>query len=293
MLLIQSLRIFNHNSLQFVALSIISLNSGSNGNCYYIGNDNEAVLIDVGISCREVEKRLGRSGLDVKKVKAIFISHEHSDHIRGVEVISKKFKLPVFITPLTLTYSGLKIDPALIRSFKAYEPVTVGALSVTAFPKLHDASDPHSFIVEGMGARIGVFTDIGTPCYHVKQNFRACDAVFLEANYDETMLEQGRYPYYLKRRIRGDKGHLSNGQALELFLRHRSPGMTHLLLSHLSKDNNCPDLVQQLFMQHAGRIHVTVASRSRETEVYRITGDPALSKRERFSTIEHEQLSLF
>lgn len=276
-----------------MALSIASIASGSNGNCYYIGNSSEAVLVDVGVSCREVEKRMLRAGLNMRKVKAIFISHEHSDHIKGVEVLSRKHRLPVYITPLTLAYSGLRLDPELICSFKAYEPVRIGDLSVIAFPKLHDAYDPHSFIVEGSGATIGVFTDIGAPCTHVIQTFRQCDAAFLEANYDEEMLEQGRYPYYLKRRIRGDKGHLSNAQALELFTKHKPPGMSHVLLSHLSRDNNSPDLVHALFTQHARTTSVVVASRYKETDVYRIAPSRAAKTSEQLFAMENVQLSLF
>ena len=280
-------------AIPHMSLSITSLNSGSNGNCYYIGNDSEAVLIDAGISCREIERRMIRCGLDIRKVKALFISHEHSDHIRGVEVLSKKFRLPVFITGLTLSHSGLKLDASLVSSFKAYESITVGSFSVTAFPKLHDASDPHSFIVEGSGIKIGVFTDIGVACHHVIENFRLCDAAFLEANYDEAMLEEGHYPFYLKRRIRSGKGHLSNRQALELFTRHKPKGMSHLLLSHLSKDNNCPELAQRLFAENAGSTFVTVASRYKETEVYHIAKNPAQRVRERAAAPEVEQLSLF
>src|SRR6187401_1470150 len=128
-------------------LYITSLNSGSNGNCYYIGNETEAVLVDAGISCRETEKRMQRLGLTMDKVRAIFISHEHSDHIRGVEMLSKKYSLPVFITPKTLLYSRLNLAPHLVREFVAYEPVLLGGLSITAFPKFHDAADPHSFTI--------------------------------------------------------------------------------------------------------------------------------------------------
>jgi phosphoribosyl 1,2-cyclic phosphodiesterase len=275
-----------------MALSIASLNSGSNGNCYYIGNDSEAVLIDAGISCREVERRMARLGLDIHKVKAVFISHEHSDHIKGVEVLARKYKLPVHITNPTLNYSGLDLDGMHVRFFKAYEPVVVGRLSVIPFPKLHDASDPHSFIVEGNDIKIGVFTDIGAPCEHVIENFRKCDAAFLEANYDEEMLEQGRYPYHLKRRIRGGKGHLSNIQALELFNSHKPPGMSHLLLSHLSRDNNNPDLVHGLFMEHASNTNIIVASRYRETAVYSIRKD-SVEASERRMIMAAEQLTLF
>ena len=130
-----------------MSLVITSLNSGSNGNCYYIGNENEAVLVDVGLSCREIEKRMARLELDIKKVSAIFISHEHSDHIFGVQVLSKKHNIPVYITSATLKSSGLQLVNDLVRTFTAHQPVSIGGLKVTAFPKFHDASDPHSFIV--------------------------------------------------------------------------------------------------------------------------------------------------
>jgi len=251
-------------------LFITSLNSGSNGNCYYIGNDSEAVLVDAGISCRETEKRMARLGLTMNKVKAIFISHEHIDHIRGVTVLAKKYRLPVYITQATLTHGGLTLEEQLVMSFNPYEPVQVGDLSITAFPKHHDASEPHSFIVTGNTVTIGIFTDIGAPCEHVIHHFKQCHAAFLEANYDEQMLDKGRYPYYLKNRIRGGKGHLSNTQALEIFNTWRPPFMSLLLLAHLSRDNNNPTLVQELFDQHANGVQIVVASRFGETPVYRI-----------------------
>src|SRR6476620_6247201 len=235
-----------------MCLYIASLNSGSNGNCYYIGNDNEAVLIDAGLSCRETEKRMKRLGLLIKNVKALFVSHEHTDHIFGIPVLAKKYQLPVYITTATLQYSGFTIDKNLIVPFRTYETVSIGALSITPFPKFHDANDPHSFIVDGSSVKVGVFTDIGMACEHVTMHFKQCNAAFLEANYDEEMLSTGRYPYYLKQRIRSINGHLSNNAALQLFTSHKSSGMSHLVLSHLSKNNNRPELVQQLFNEHAG-----------------------------------------
>lgn len=181
-----------------MSLIYASLNSGSNGNCYYIGNANEAVLIDVGLSCREIEKRFSRSRLDIQKVKAIFISHEHSDHIKGVEVLSRKYRLPVYITAKTKENSRLYLEKDLHFNFKAYQNIQVGELSVTPFPKLHDAIDPHSFVVSSNHFNIGVFTDIGSSCEHVVSNFKKCQVVFLESNYDDIMLDAGMYPYYLK-----------------------------------------------------------------------------------------------
>ncbi|MGN6395931.1 MAG: MBL fold metallo-hydrolase [Mucilaginibacter sp.] len=254
-----------------MSLFIASLNSGSNGNCYYVGNQHEAVLIDAGISCRETEKRMQRLGLSMLKVKAIFVSHEHSDHINGIPVIAKKYKLPVYITPPTLQRGGLTIDPGQVIPFKGFQTVTIGALHITAFPKNHDASDPYSFMVTCDEVKVGVFTDIGVVCQNLIDHFKQCHAAFLEANYDDDMLDKGGYPYHLKRRIRGGQGHLSNKQAVELFIMHRPPFMTHLLLAHLSKNNNDPQLVKDLFGACANGVNIIVASRHVESEVYYIT----------------------
>lgn len=253
-------------------LYITSLNSGSNGNCYYVGNSKEAILVDAGISCRETEKRMLRLGLCMKKVKAIFISHEHGDHIKGLTVLSKKFGIPVYITPGTINNCRLNLPEELIRSFVSHETVQIGTIEVTCFPKIHDAAEPHSFMVSCGGIKVGVFTDLGMVCEQLSHHFQQCDAAFLEANYDEELLHTGKYPYYLKRRISGGQGHLSNTQALELFKNHRSQNLSHLLLSHLSKDNNDPELVEHLFNQHAEQTTIVIATRYMETPVFTIAG---------------------
>lgn len=250
-------------------------------------------MIDASISCRETERRMRRLGLDIQKIKAIFISHEHSDHIRGVEVLSKKYGLPVYITGPTLQYDRLSLEPALVRSFKPYEPVFIGELSVLPFPKSHDASDPHSFTIECRGVKVGVLTDIGTVCRHVADNFSQCHAAFLEANYDEEMLEKGRYPNHLKNRIRSDAGHLSNAQSLELFRSHRPAFMSLVLLSHLSQDNNNPELAASLFRKHAGNTRIDVASRHKETRVYHIPGNTGTGIGPARPAAEAIQMNLF
>ena len=247
-----------------------SLNSGSNGNCYYIGNEDEAVLIDAGLSCKEIEKRLKLSNLQIEKIKAVFISHEHSDHIKGIESLANKFKLPVYITPVTYNNGRLNIDNNLIRNFNTIECITIGKLSVNAFSKKHDAGDPHSFTISGNGVTIGVFTDIGQVCSNTIKYFSGCNAVYLESNYDEELLENGNYPYFLKNRIRGGNGHLSNSQALDLFVKFKPSFMSHIFLSHLSKDNNCPNLATQLFKKVSGEVNISVASRHFCTEVFSI-----------------------
>lgn len=278
-----------------MSLLVSSLNSGSNGNCYYIGTATEAVLIDGGISCRETEKRLKRLDLTIKNVRAVFISHEHGDHIHGVTTLCKKHRIPLYITPKTLVASGLKISEELINTFSTSVPVTVGGLTITAFAKRHDACDPHSFVVTTGEIHVGVFTDIGHACENVVKNFQRCHAVFLESNYDEDMLERGRYPWPLKNRIRGGWGHLSNRQALKLFTEYKPAFMSHVFLSHLSRENNSPELAEQLFRKVAGRTEIVVASRYEQTPLYEITGtfrDLAHSKYSR-GMVRQAQLTLF
>ena len=278
-----------------MSLQIASLNSGSNANCYYIGNKTEAVLIDAGLSCRETDKRMKRLGLDIRSVKAVFISHEHSDHISGLQVLSKKYKLPVYITQNTLRNCNLEIEKSLTFSFIHSKPVSIGDLSIIPFIKSHDANDPHSFIVSNNKVHIGVITDIGYACKHVIKHFKLCDAVFLESNYCEQMLENGSYPLHLKRRISSNKGHLSNDQALELFLKHKPGSLQLLILSHLSQNNNHPDIVNKLFTQYAGGVKVVIASRHKESELFSIESNPQLGPIRIIKKlkINKAQLSLF
>jgi phosphoribosyl 1,2-cyclic phosphodiesterase len=275
-----------------MSLFVASLNSGSNGNCYYIGNEREAVLVDAGLSCRETEKRMRRTGLSMDKVKAIFISHEHGDHIRGVDVLARKFQLPVYVTSKTQHYIP-RLDKHLAVPFIPHQPILIGDMAVTPFPKLHDAIDPHSFIISYNNVTVGVFTDIGVNCDNVTRYFKLCTACFLESNYDEAMLETGRYPYHLKNRIRGGQGHLSNKQAVEFFHAHRPSFMSHLFLSHLSKDNNDPDLARNMFLQQKHKVQVVVASRYEESGVYHITSDPARSIAPKQKVKAAVQTSLF
>ena len=278
-----------------MSLFISSLNSGSNANCYYIGNSNEAVLVDAGLSCRETEKRMKQLGLSMDAVKALFISHEHTDHINGMPVISKKYQLPVFITSATFQNANMRIDPHLVHSFKHAKPVVIGNLSVTPFRKSHDASDPHSFMISGHGINIGVITDIGYACKQVIKYFSQCHAIFLESNYCNDMLENGSYPPHLKKRIRSDEGHLSNDQALELFGQYRSADLRLLILSHLSKNNNKPELVEKLFKRKAGDTKIVVASRYEASPVFCIDSTiiKTIRKTKGRITKNEKQLSLF
>lgn len=278
-----------------MSLFIASLNSGSNGNCYYIGNKTEAVFVDAGLSCKETEIRMKRLGLDIHQVKAIFVTHEHSDHILGVAALVAKYKMPVFVSGPTLKEAGFWKIRQFTQPFIAQQAIEIGNIRVTAFQKKHDACDPHSFVVSESKTHIGVFTDIGAPCEQLIHYFKQCHAAFLEANYDEQMLENGRYPFILKKRIRGGSGHLSNRQALELYIRHKPAFMSHLLLSHLSKENNKPELVESLFNAAPSDTQVVIASRYRESAVYEIAAKESLigALLPKFKSARRQQLSLF
>ena len=276
-----------------MSLTITSLNSGSNGNCYYIGNESEAVLIDAGISCRETEKRMKRLGLNIKKVKAVFISHEHKDHISGLVMLSKKHQLPVYITKTTHISSRVHLEKKLLNYFSEAEPIPIGELTINAYKKNHDAGDPHSFTVSSPTITVGIFTDIGTVCEKTIHHFSRCHAAFLEANYDEKMLMNGSYPFYLKQRISDGNGHLSNDEAVELFKTHKPDFMSHLILSHLSKNNNTPEIVYDLFNACANGTKIIVASRNEESKLYTIGSFKNFILPKKIIQNKQRQLSLF
>lgn len=244
-----------------MGIQVASIASGSNGNCYYAGLDSGGILIDLGISCREFERRMQVLSLSPRDIRGIFISHEHSDHISGLQLVQQRYRIPVYITAVTLAKSRLQLDPSLTRHFLPGDQIQAGPLLVESFSKRHDAAEPCSFTVQYGPVRAGIFTDIGHCCAGVEEQFSKCQMAFLESNYDEDMLARSRYPAHLKRRISGTYGHLSNNQALELFVRHRHPQMSHVFLSHLSELNNCPDLALRTFAPFAGKVKVQVASR--------------------------------
>ncbi|MBX2888906.1 MAG: MBL fold metallo-hydrolase [Ferruginibacter sp.] len=255
-----------------MALEVCSLNSGSNGNCYYIGNDQHGVLIDAGLSCKETEKRLHQSNLSIKKIRCIIISHEHTDHIRGLEKLVLRHSIPVYITQPTYKVSRLNLPESYIRDFSTYSSFMVEDLEIIPIKKSHDATDPYSFVIKSNNVAVGVFTDIGKVSENLQQSFSLCNAVFLESNYDYEMLKNGPYPIHLQKRICGGSGHLSNLQALSLLEQHASPFLTHVFLSHLSEKNNHPDIVMDTFSRFTKKMDISIASRYGASEVYRILG---------------------
>lgn len=251
-------------------IELCALASGSNGNCYYVGNERDAVLVDAGISAKQVLLRIETSGLDASKIRGIFISHEHTDHVSGVRVLSKKLGVPVWFTQGTYNALRETEQPDQYQIFIPGKTVRVGSLNVLTFLKNHDAAEPCSFVVEHDDWHVGVFTDIGEACDRLKHHLRKCHALFLETNYDEKMLWEGSYPYMLKRRVASAHGHLSNDQAFELIRDHAGPELVHIFLSHLSGENNRPELAAQRFESLTDRFAVRLTSRHTHSEICRL-----------------------
>jgi phosphoribosyl 1,2-cyclic phosphodiesterase len=253
-------------------LKIASIASGSNGNCYYLENKDEAILIDAGISAKQIVNRMANLGLSMSKVKGLFISHEHTDHVRGVDVLSRRFSLPVFMTRKTYSSYGKTITGSLLNFFSPGNQVNIGKIVVSPFLKSHDAAEPCSFSVSSECWNVAVMTDIGLTCSNVISHIKDADAIFLESNYDDDMLKNGSYPLFLKARISSDKGHLSNTQAGLIALEHASPRLKHVFLSHISENNNTPELAFHTFNNLISprkdlKPELSVASRYKESKL--------------------------
>lgn len=276
-----------------MSLRYCSLNSGSNGNCYWVGTHENAVLIDLGISCRELEKRLAELQLDVLQVRALFVSHEHIDHVKGVLTFAKRYRVPVYGNKETLQAANLTGLGELCRIIESNESIEIGPMLVHPFAKFHDAALPISFSVECEQARVAVITDIGHACKEVKNHVELAHAIILEANYDEKMLKEGHYPLHLKRRIAGNHGHLSNADALQLFREKASADLQHLILGHLSAENNDPDLVYDLFYPHCRKVKLTIASRDEASPLFELKPVVKRPSGQKIKPMPHLQLSLF
>lgn len=218
------------------------LASGSGGNACYVETAHTRILVDAGLSGREIARRLALVGLEIEGLDAIFLTHEHGDHIRGAGPLSRRLGIPVYLTNGTLEGGvrslGRLPDPRVIE---AGEAVTVKDLLVETFTKCHDASDPLGLVCCSNGKRFGMATDLGRSTRVVEEHLKGCQALLLEFNHDPVMLEEGPYSLDLKKRIRGAEGHLSNDQAARLLGAVGHGGLRHLVLAHLSEINNNPE----------------------------------------------------
>jgi len=255
-------------------VEICALASGSNGNCYYIGNKEDAILIDAGINCKQILIRMKEKGLDPGKIRALFITHEHHDHVCGARVLGKKLDIPVYMTKGTYQSLYFTNQPLAVRFIEPGQPVLLIPFIIHSFLKNHDAKEPTSYRIELQGINVGVFTDIGSPCHNVTSHLKECHALFLETNYDEKMLWEGSYPYPLKQRIASDVGHLSNMQAVSLLSEHAGPALKWVLLSHLSGENNTPQIAYDALKHLENRFNLVVTSRHQPGDIITIEEFP-------------------
>ncbi|MDL2268567.1 MBL fold metallo-hydrolase [Desulfosarcina sp. OttesenSCG-928-A07] len=223
-------------------LQVCVLASGSRGNATYVSDGTTAVLIDAGLSGVEIQRRMAANGLSPNNLDAIIVSHEHTDHISGVGVLSRRFNLPVHINDAThqACETALGKLPAIFP-FACGEPFAIGSLTLHPFSISHDAQDPAGFTLSGQGMKVGIATDLGVITEMIRVHLRGCHILVLEANHDSQMLMEGPYPWPLKQRIRGRCGHLSNEDTKNLVTDLFHDQLRHVVLAHLSEANNTPE----------------------------------------------------
>lgn len=240
-------------------MRLCSIASGSSGNCVYVGSDTTHLLMDAGISGKRTEAGLKQLGVKMTDIDGIFITHEHADHISGLGVLARKYSVPIYATKGTIeaikksSTVGI-IDETLFQVITPDEKCIVKDMTLYPIRTSHDAADPVAYKIAYDKKKVGIVTDLG--CYndYIVECLSGLDVLYLEANHDVNMLQVGPYPYYLKQRILGKKGHLSNEAAGRLLSSLLHDKMQNIVLGHLSKDNNLPELAYE-----AVRVEVTMS----------------------------------
>lgn len=266
------------------AMRFASIASGSSGNCIYIGLGNTNILIDAGISKKRMESGLNGIGLSLKDIDGILITHEHSDHIQGLGVVSRAYHIPIYGTYLTLeavksVKSLGKIEEELYNDIEADKHFSIKELNINPFSISHDAADPVAYRVTDNEKSVAVATDMGKYDDYIVDNLKGLDSILIEANHDIRMLEAGPYPYPLKRRILGDRGHLSNETSGKLLNRIINDKMKNIFLGHLSKENNYDKLAFETVRLEintadneykADDFNIQVAKRDESSKLYEV-----------------------
>lgn len=227
-------------------LKYCSIGSGSSGNCHYVGYKDTNILVDAGLSGKRVTTGLNDIDVDPSKLNGIFVTHEHLDHIKGVGILSRKYKLPIFTnykTWLAMKDKIGKVDKDKIIVFESNKIYNIGDIAIKPFSITHDAADPVGFsIINEKDEKLSIATDIGCITEEIKENILGSKLVVLESNYDKEMLLMGRYTYALKKRVMSEIGHLSNEDAAKFSVELIENGTENILLAHLSRENNFPAL---------------------------------------------------
>lgn len=228
-------------------MRVCLLASGSKGNSLFIEAGETRFLIDAGLSAREILLRLSHIGIEGSELNAVFISHEHTDHIRGADTLARRLRIPVIISYSTHSQSREIFKRNEVIEFESGCSFAFRDTLIDPFPITHDTEDPVGFAVEGPGGRIGIATDLGIATRLVREKLKGCRVLVLESNHDEEMLMNGPYPWHLKQRIKSRHGHLSNTDSAELLGEVINPGLEGVFLAHLSEVNNDPEIALGTF----------------------------------------------
>lgn len=261
-------------------MQLCSIASGSSGNCIYVGNETTHILIDAGVSAKKIETGLQQIGVDPACLSGILITHEHSDHIQGIGVMARRYQVPIFGTVETLNSilkmnSVGRIKEEQLNFIKPDEPFLLGDITVEPFSISHDASNPVCYTFTCNGQKVGMATDLGMYNEYTVSKLKDSEILYMEANHDVNMLMVGAYPYYLKQRIVGDRGHLSNETSAKLIGELLNEKLQCIVLGHLSKENNYAELayetvryeVEQDWEDEATRPLILVANRDIVSEM--------------------------
>lgn len=265
-------------------MRMMPIASGSSGNCIYVGSDNTHILIDAGISRKKIEEGLNSIDLSLKDIDAVFVTHEHIDHIKGLGVMSRKDGVPIYSTQGTIdgianTASLGKIDESYFNPICADSDITIKDLTIHSFRVSHDANEPVAYNVTSAGKKAAVVTDLGYYDQYIVDNLKDSDMMLIEANHDINMLQIGSYPYYLKQRILGNKGHLSNESSARLINSLLNEHIKGIYLGHLSLENNYDKLAYETVKLeidmsdnefHSRDFNIEVAKRSSPSTLYEI-----------------------
>jgi len=255
-------------------MQVISLQSGSNGNCVYVEAGGKKLLFDAGISGSCAEERLAVHGRDIRAVDALIISHNHSDHISSAGVFQRKFGIPLYVTPRCLSAAQTRCSLGKLKEvhhFRSGSSIRIGGLTIHTIPTPHDGEDGVVFVIDDGLHRLGILTDLGHVFQDLGRTIASLDAVLLESNYDPEMLANGSYPRFLKTRIKGPGGHISNREAAELLAGAAGGRLRWACLAHLSEENNSPELALRTHRELLGEtVTLRVASRYGVSEIFTV-----------------------
>lgn len=245
-------------------MQFASLGSGSRGNATLVSHKKTTLLVDCGFSARETEKRLQQFNMTADALSAIVVTHEHNDHINGIRVLARKYRIPVYAT--VGTASCLADDVRnLVYEFSSHETFSINDIEVNPFPVPHDAREPSQFVFNTGKHRLGLLTDVGMITPIIEDTLSGCDGLLLEANHDIDMLDNSDYPDHIKYRVSGRLGHLNNVQSAKLLEKMDTSQLQHIIAMHLSEKNNSPNIVSPLFSQALGCDQSWVGIASQDT----------------------------